>query len=95
MEKAATYLENLITAAEAAGHRLYEKYDNAGNLDVNQTLYLLFQNYTEEILWCTSNNDWSNNTKMENVQPHATLLLLMATSDLVRNLSICSSPKKD
>lgn len=64
-KKAATYLENLITAAETAGHRLYEKYDNAGNLDVNQTLYLLFQNYTEEILWCTSNNDWSNNTKME------------------------------
>jgi len=58
-------LEELITFAEAQGHKLYYSADS----DANKSVYELFQNYNDEILWATSVNERSTNVGDKRVTP--------------------------
>lgn len=59
------HLEDLINSAEAAGHRLYVVNNQQGAAVPDQSIYKLFQIYNEEILWCSTNNSYSDIYKME------------------------------
>ena len=58
------HLEELLTAAAEAGHTLYQVQSNGTNLP-DQSIYKLFQVYNQEILWCSTNNSYSDQYKME------------------------------
>lgn len=58
------HLEELLTAAEADGHTLFEVQSNGTN-QPDQSIYKLFQVYNQEILWCSTNNSYSDPYKME------------------------------
>lgn len=58
------HLESLLALAEDEGHRLYEAQKNGVNQPA-QAIYKLFQVYNEEILWCSTNNSYSDQYKME------------------------------
>ncbi|WP_321333894.1 RagB/SusD family nutrient uptake outer membrane protein [uncultured Bacteroides sp.] len=58
------HLEELLSAAQEAGHTLYEVQSNGTNLP-DQSIYQLFQVYNQEILWCSTNNSYSDQNKME------------------------------
>lgn len=51
-EKAVSALKDFMDFAEAGNYELYSTGKPADDL------YNLFQNYTKEIIWATSNNDW-------------------------------------
>lgn len=57
-------VKELIDYAEAQGHALYRESAN-GIEDPNRSLYNLFQIYNHEILWCSTNNSYSDQYKME------------------------------
>lgn len=58
-------LEELLTTAEAAGHQLYVVKNAQGAAVPDQSIYKLFQVYNSEILWCSTNNSYSDVYKME------------------------------
>lgn len=58
------HLEELLEAAHEAGHALYEVQSNGTN-QPHQSIYKLFQVYNQEILWCSTNNSYSDQYKME------------------------------
>lgn len=62
--KAKQYVKELIDYAEANGHKLYTKEVNGVN-QPHQAVYELFQLYNNEILWCSTNNSYSDQYKME------------------------------
>lgn len=64
-ETAKLRLEELLTAAEAAGHKLYEVKNSQGVAQADASIYKLFQVYNAEILWCSTNNSYSDEYKME------------------------------
>lgn len=61
---AKTHLEELLEAAKEAGHTLFEVQSNGTNLP-NQSIYKMFQVYNQEILWCSTENSYSDQYKME------------------------------
>ena len=61
---AKTHLEELLEAAKEAGHTLFEVQSNGTNLP-DQSIYKLFQVYNQEILWCSTENSYSDQYKME------------------------------
>lgn len=63
-QTAKTHLEALLTLAEEEKHGLYEVQNNNTN-QPDQAVYKLFQEYNEEILWCSTNNSYSDQYKME------------------------------
>ncbi len=63
-EKAKTCLEDLLEACKTAGHTLYKVETNGSN-QPDQSIYKLFQEYNQEILWCSTNNSYSDQYKME------------------------------
>lgn len=52
-------LEDLLTFAEAQGHKLYIKLNSNGGIDADLSVYELYQSYNDEILWATAQNDYS------------------------------------
>lgn len=61
-QTAKTHLEKLLSFAEAHGMQLYYSADN----DPNKSVYELFQNYNDEIIWANGNNDYQSvGSKME------------------------------
>lgn len=59
------HVKALIVFAESKGHKLYKVMNQGGGLDVNQSLYKLFQCYNEEVLWASTNNSYSDEWLME------------------------------
>ncbi len=57
-------LEELLLACEEAGHTLYG-YQVNGTNNPEMSIYRLFQDYNREILWCSTENSYSNQYKME------------------------------
>ena len=58
-EKALAACKDFIDYAEAGRYELYKEYkdDNGAVIDPDKSVYNLFQKYTHEIIWATSNND--------------------------------------
>ena len=63
-QTAKQHLEELLTACEEDGHGLYE-YQVNGTNNPEMSVYRLFQDYNREILWCSTNNSYSDQYKME------------------------------
>ena len=63
-ETAKTHLETLLSACKAAGHELFTVNVNGSN-QPHEAVYRLFQEYNQEILWCSTNNSYSDQYKME------------------------------
>lgn len=63
-QKAKQHLEELLTACEEDGHSLYE-YQVNGTNNPEMSVYRLFQDFNREILWCSTNNSYSDQYKME------------------------------
>lgn len=59
------HVKALITFAESKGHGLYKVKNQGGAIDVNESLYKLFQCYNEEVLWASTNNSYSDEWLME------------------------------
>lgn len=57
-------VKDLIDYAEAQHHALYRVMAN-GVEQPDRSVYNLFQVYNEEILWCSTNNSYSDQYKME------------------------------
>ena len=59
-EKALAACKDFIDYAEAGRYELYKEYkdDNGAVIDLDKSVYNLFQKYTHEIIWATANNDW-------------------------------------
>lgn len=64
-ETARDRVKDLIDFAEAQGHALYREFDDKGNEAPDRSIYNLFQIYNQEILWCSTNNSYSDQYKME------------------------------
>ena len=62
--KAKQHLEELLEACEEDGHSLYE-YQVNGTNNPEMSVYRLFQDFNREILWCSTNNSYSDQYKME------------------------------
>lgn len=62
--KAKECLEDLLTACKEVGHTLFKVETNGSN-QPDQSVYQLFQVYNQEILWCSTNNSYSDQYKME------------------------------
>lgn len=62
--KAKECLEDLLAACATAGHSLYTVNVNGSN-QPDRAVYQLFQEYNQEILWCNTNNSYSDQYKME------------------------------
>lgn len=60
-QTAKTRLEEFLQFADAEGYGLYIARDKEGNIDVNKSVYNLFQEYSDEIIWATPKNVMSNN----------------------------------
>lgn len=58
------HLEELFEACEEDGHGLYE-YQVNGTNNPEMSVYRLFQDFNREILWCSTNNSYSDQYKME------------------------------
>lgn len=58
------HLEELLEACEEDGHGLYE-YQVNGTNNPEMSVYRLFQDFNREILWCSTNNSYSDQYKME------------------------------
>lgn len=63
-ETAKQRVKELIDYAEAQHHALYRVMAN-GVEQPDRSVYNLFQVYNEEILWCSTNNSYSDQYKME------------------------------
>lgn len=49
-------LEEFLQFADAEGYELYVGRDEKGNVDVNKSVYNIFQEYSDEIIWATPRN---------------------------------------
>ncbi|MEC5164486.1 hypothetical protein RCH18_000202 [Flavobacterium sp. PL11] len=58
-QKAVNALQELITFADAGNYSLY-KATTVGVFDPHKSLYELFINYNNEIIWANPNNDWGS-----------------------------------
>ena len=63
-QTAKLHLEELLEACKEDGHELYE-YQVNGTNNPEMSVYRLFQDYNREILWCSTNNSYSDQYKME------------------------------
>ena len=63
-QTAKQHLEELLEACKEDGHDLYE-YQVNGTNNPEMSVYRLFQDYNREILWCSTNNSYSDQYKME------------------------------
>ena len=63
-QTAKQHLEELFQACEADGHGLYT-YSINGSVRPDMSIYRLFQDFNREILWCSAENSYSDQYKME------------------------------
>ena len=63
------HLEELFDNADQNGHTLFKVYDKEGKLDPDQSIFQMFQSYTDENLWATGNNYWNARVMEENTNP--------------------------
>lgn len=56
------HLEALLNYAESKGYSLYKVYDQSGELNPHESVYRLFQEFTDEILWATGVNNFRHVT---------------------------------
>ena len=54
------HLEALLTDVAAKGHKIYTVSDGGSGVDAHRSVYELFQNYTDEILWATPVNTYGD-----------------------------------
>lgn len=59
-EKALVAVEDFIKYAEKGYYKLHIKLDKQGELDPDESLYTLFQEYNDEIIWATTYNSWGS-----------------------------------
>lgn len=64
-QTAKRHLEELLALCESEGHTLYQVTNSQGVAQPDQSIYKLFQVYNQEILWCSTNNSYSDQYKME------------------------------
>ncbi|WP_186756223.1 RagB/SusD family nutrient uptake outer membrane protein [Echinicola salinicaeni] len=57
-DKALSAMQDFIDFAESGYYSLYKVYDGNGNLDVDASLYELFMDYNDEVIWASSQDDW-------------------------------------
>lgn len=62
-------LEALFENTSRNGHKLYTVLDENGKIDADQSLYELYQNYNDEILWATGSNFYNSATMEDNTVP--------------------------
>jgi len=67
--KAKTCLEDLFAHCDNYGHKLFTVTDQDGNIDPHASLYELFQNYNDEILWATGKSYWNGPAMEQNTNP--------------------------
>lgn len=59
---AKTHLETLFDYTDSKGYALYEAYDESGDFNPHESVYWLFQDFTDEILWATGVNNYRHVT---------------------------------
>lgn len=59
------HLETLLARAQDAGHALYKSLNKEAAEQPELSIYKLFQMYNEEILWCSTNNSYNDQSKLE------------------------------
>ena len=57
-EKAIAACKDFIDYAEGGRYELYKEYSTNKELDVDASVYNVFQKYNREIIWATANNQW-------------------------------------
>ncbi len=62
-------LEDLLNNAEQNKHTLFTVYNTDGTINPDESVYQLFQNYNDEILWATGDNLWNGSTMEQNTNP--------------------------
>ena len=62
-------LEDLLNNAEQNKHTLFTVYNTDGSINPDESVYQLFQNYNDEILWATGDNLWNGSTMEQNTNP--------------------------
>lgn len=63
------HLEDLLNNAEQNKHTLFTVYNTDGTINPDESVYQLFQNYNDEILWATGDNIWNGDTMEKNTNP--------------------------
>lgn len=59
---AKSHIETLLNWANQKGYELYKEYDEEGNNNPHESVYWLFQTFTDEILWATGVNNYRHVT---------------------------------
>ena len=67
---AKTHLETLINETKNLGYSIYKYYDNSGEFNPHESVYRLYQDFTDEILWATGVNNFHHVTT--NMEPRTT-----------------------
>lgn len=62
-------LEDLLDNVEQNKHTLFTVYNTDGTINPDESVYQLFQNYNDEILWATGDNLWNGSTMEQNTNP--------------------------
>ena len=68
--KAKGHLETLLSATESLGYSIYKYYDDSGDFNPHESVYRLFQDFTDEILWATGVNNFHH--VATNMEPRTT-----------------------
>ncbi len=63
-------LEDFLDFAHGRGYSLYKAYDNSGKINPHESIYNLFQDFTDEIIWATGVNNF--NHVATNMEPRTT-----------------------
>lgn len=62
-------LEELFANTDQNGHTLFTVRNQDGSINPDESVYQLFQNYNDEILWATGTNLWNGNVMEQNTNP--------------------------
>lgn len=62
-------LEELFANTDQNGHALFTVRNQDGSINPDESVYQLFQNYNDEILWATGTNLWNGSTMEQNTNP--------------------------
>lgn len=63
------HLEELFIDTNQNGHSLFTEYNEDGSINSDESIYKLFQNYNDEILWATGNNLWNGGLMERGTNP--------------------------
>ena len=65
IQKAKRYLEDFLDYAHSLGHKLHVEHYSNGDINPHESVYQVFQKYNDEIIWATSDNEYSNPNAQE------------------------------